>query len=218
MDNSIILTIYQIVVLLASVIIHEVSHGLMALKLGDDTAERAGRLTLNPVSHIDPFGSILLPLLLKLGGSPIIIGWAKPVPYNPHALYKDFIYGPLKVALAGPFANIFLALIFGIIGRLGEGFLSPIALGLIGFIVIINSFLAFFNLLPIPPLDGTKILTTFLPPRYADALENIGFAGTFILILFIYYLGGIIAYPALFTSYLFAGNGVLDATSQIFGL
>ncbi|MEK7076964.1 MAG: site-2 protease family protein, partial [Patescibacteria group bacterium] len=98
--------IFQLLVLVFSVMIHEISHGYMAERLGDPTARLAGRLTLNPLKHLDPFGSVLLPFLLYYFGSPVLLGWAKPVPYNPYNLHKDYQHGPLKVALAGPLSNI----------------------------------------------------------------------------------------------------------------
>ncbi|OGY57939.1 MAG: hypothetical protein A3D47_00670 [Candidatus Colwellbacteria bacterium RIFCSPHIGHO2_02_FULL_43_15] len=217
MENNIILIIFQIAVLLGSVIIHEVSHGLMALSLGDETAKDAGRLTLNPISHIDLFGSIILPLLLFVTHSPVILGWAKPVPYNPHALYKDYIYGPLKVALAGPLSNLALAFIFGLIIRLGSSFLSPVTLGFLSMIVFINCLLAIFNLIPIPPLDGSKILTIILPPRYSLALQNIGLGGIIILMIFIYYASDVIWLPAIMLFQLFAGSMGTQAFMAIFG-
>lgn len=209
MDNSILLIIFQIVVLLFSIMLHEISHGLMALRLGDQTAKDAGRLTLNPVSHLDPFGSIMLPLLLVMTQSPVVLGWAKPVPYNPNALYKDFRYGPLKVALAGPLSNLALALFFGLIIRLGMGILSPITLQLLGIIVLMNCFLAVFNLVPIPPLDGSKILSVILPRPYAQMIENIGLGGVFVVVLFLYFFGSIITVPAKVLFHLFTGVGVL---------
>lgn len=209
MDNTILLNIFQIVVLLFSVMLHEISHGLMALRLGDQTAKDAGRLTLNPVSHLDPFGSIILPLVLVMTNSPVVLGWAKPVPYNPNALYKDFRYGPLKVALVGPLSNLALALVFGFIIRLGMGILSPITLQLLGIIVLMNCFLAVFNLVPIPPLDGSKILSAILPRPYAEMIENIGLGGVFVIMIFLYFFGSIIIVPAQALFYLFTGVGVL---------
>src|SRR3989344_7002554 len=155
---DITLLIFQLAVLLGSVIIHEVAHGAMALRLGDDTAKLAGRLTLNPIKHLDVVGSFLFPLFLYFAKFPFILGWAKPVPYNPTRLYRDLRYGPLKVALAGPASNILVALIVGTILRLGSGFFSQEVVNLIGFIVFLNILLAIFNLIPIPPLDGSKII------------------------------------------------------------
>ncbi len=183
--DSLYITIFQFGVFIFSVIIHEVSHGLMALKLGDETAKNEGRLTLNHLKHIDPIGSIFLPLLLKLTNSSIIFGWAKPVPYNPFNLHKDFKYGPLKVALAGPFSNFGLAVFFALLMRLGVGFLPGIVVSLFGLIVFLNCLLAIFNLIPIPPLDGSKILTAVLPARYSLALQSVSTWGLILLLLFI---------------------------------
>src|SRR5882672_8661163 len=110
---DIIVTIFSLIVLLFSVIIHELAHGYVAQSLGDPTAKYAGRLTLNPLKHLDPFGSILLPLLLFITGSPFLVGWAKPVPINPYN-FRDQQWGGLKVAIAGPFSNISLAAVFGL--------------------------------------------------------------------------------------------------------
>ena len=183
--------LFQFAVLMFSVIVHEVSHGLMALKLGDETAKREGRLTLNPIPHIDPIGTILLPLILFLSKSPILLGWAKPVPYNPLALFKDFKYGPLKVALAGPLSNLAIALVFGLILR----FIPIIPYNMAPFIqiiVLINCLLFVFNMLPIPPLDGSKILTTFLPYEYARKLEEMGLMGILWVFLFLLLFPGFI--------------------------
>jgi len=184
--------IFQIAILLFSVVIHEVSHGAMAEHLGDQTARMMGRLTLNPLKHIDLFGSIILPFILIITNSPIVIGWAKPVPYNPNRLYKDRKYGPLKVALAGPAVNIIIALVFGLILRFGFPYLPDASILLIGFIVFLNMLLAFFNLIPIPPLDGSKILTVLLPPRYSFAVQSVGIGGIFFVFLFIFLFGGLL--------------------------
>ncbi len=177
--------IFQLIVLIFSVVLHEVSHGLMADRLGDPTARLAGRLTLNPLNHLDFFGSFLLPLLLFLTHSPIVLGWAKPVPYNPYLLTKDLKYGPLKVALIGPFMNLILAILFGFLIR----FLLPVIpktfLVFLSFIVFINLLLGVFNLIPIPPLDGSKILTIFLPQRYSLAFQKIGLEGIFLVVIFL---------------------------------
>src|SRR3989344_1362520 len=175
--DSITIHIFQILTFLFSVVVHEVSHGAMALKLGDDTAKNLGRLTLNPIPHLDPIGSILLPTLLIATGSPFVIGWAKPVPDNPFKLHKDLKYGPLKVALMGPASNLSLALIVGALIRLGGGFLNEVAISLLVQIVFINVLLAVFNLIPIPPLDGSKILTVFLPQDMSRALQSIEAGG-----------------------------------------
>lgn len=164
--EALLLPIFYIIVLLYSVVIHEVSHGLMADSLGDPTAKNLGRLTLNPLKHLDMFGSVLLPLLLFIVRSPFIIGYAKPVPYNPQNL-SDKKYGPAKVALAGPISNVALALIFGLSLRLmPDIFSSSLMPELFTFIIFLNLVLAIFNLFPIPPLDGHWLLMTFLPPRF----------------------------------------------------
>lgn len=183
--------IFTLVVLIFSVMIHEVAHGYSALSLGDPTAKLAGRLTFNPLKHIDPFGSILFPLLLSFAGLPVL-GWAKPVPYNPNNLTKDPRTGPLKVALAGPLSNILLALVFGLVARFGIIWFSSPAVGIFGFVAYLNLFLAMFNLVPIPPLDGSKILPLILPRRYAFAFDRVGFGGILIVMLFIYVFSGVL--------------------------
>ena len=159
-----------LVVLMLAVIVHEVAHGYAALLLGDPTAAQEGRLTLNPVPHIDLFGTIIVPGILLLTGAGILFGWAKPVPYNPYNLKGK--YGEAIVAVAGPGINIAIAIVFGLLFRFGNG-VFPEALGnggilealllLCGVVVPVNFFLAFFNLIPIPPLDGSKIVLTLLP-------------------------------------------------------
>ena len=157
------LTIFSLVILLFSVIMHEIAHGSVALQLGDNTAKNAGRLTLNPLKHIDAFGTVLLPLLLVLIRSPFVIGWAKPVPVNPYN-FRDQRWGALKVSIAGPATNFLIAIIFGLAIRflpLPETFKYLFSL-----IVIYNFVLALFNLIPIPPFDGSHILFSFLPTRF----------------------------------------------------
>lgn len=158
-------SIFYILILIMSVVIHEVSHGFMAEYFGDDTARNAGRLTLNPIKHLDLFGSILLPAVLILSQTGFLFGWAKPVPYNPNNL-RDRKWGTIAVAAAGVLANFFIAILFGIIIRLTSGMtLQPGFYFITSAIVIVNLALAIFNLVPIPPLDGSKILFSFLPER-----------------------------------------------------
>lgn len=166
--ETILTSIFWIVALLYSVVIHEVSHGATAYSLGDPTAKDLGRLTLNPIRHLDMFGSVLLPILsFFLGG--FLIGYAKPVPYNPLNL-RDRKYGPAKVAIAGPASNIALAVPFGLTLRfLPDIFSSSLVPELLGIVVMLNLFLAVFNLFPVPPLDGHWLLLTFLPAKFAGA-------------------------------------------------
>ena len=160
------LIVFELVVLVFSVILHEIAHGAVAYRLGDDTAYRLGRLTLNPVSHIDPFGSILLPLLLSLpllfGQTPVIVGWAKPVPYDPRFL-KDPKRGAGLIALAGPATNILIAVAFTILMAAFRG--NAALVMAFNYVVVMNLMLAVFNCVPIPPLDGSKMLEAILPDR-----------------------------------------------------
>ena len=180
----------QIIILLMSVIIHEVSHGTVAYMLGDPTAKYAKRLSLNPIRHLDLWGSFLVPLFLLIVRSPVLFGWAKPVPYNPYNL-KYQKWGPALVAGAGPGANLFIALVFGLLLRFIPWTHSTFSYALIqvfSLIVILNILLAVFNLVPIPPLDGSKILFTLIPSRFSHVqlfLERYGF---FILLFFIFFL------------------------------
>lgn len=169
-----------IVILILSVVIHEVAHGYAALWLGDRTAQYAGRLTLNPIKHLDLFGSIIIPLLLSFSG--VIFGWAKPVPYNPYNL-RNRRWGELLVALAGPASNILIAIIFGIVIRL-IGFDSDLTF-VAALIVQVNLVLAIFNLVPVPPLDGSKILFALLPPKYQHIRTFLERYGMILIIVFI---------------------------------
>lgn len=159
------LDIFKIVVFIMSVVIHEVSHGVMANSLGDSTAKDLGRITLNPFKHLDVFGSVILPVMLLLSNVGFVFGYAKPVPYNPMNL-NDRKYGPAKVAFAGPASNILLAVVFGILLRfMPDVFTSPLIPQLFLYIVWINLALAIFNLFPIPPLDGHWLLMAILPDK-----------------------------------------------------
>lgn len=180
---------FGIIVLIFSIVIHEFSHGWMADRLGDPTARYAGRLTLNPIPHIDPIGSVLLPLILLITGSSFMIGWAKPVPYNPYNL-KDQKKGPALVALAGPAINLLIAVIFGLAIRLMIAQDLPIYSDFITFfsiIVIYNILLAVFNLVPIPPLDGSKILFSVLPYSMRGVQETMERNSMLFLLLFIFF-------------------------------
>lgn len=159
--------IFLYIIIVLSAVVHEYSHGWMAYALGDPTAKRKGRLTLNPLKHLDPFGTVLIPLFLLFfaGG---FIGWAKPVPYNPHNLKGK--YGSAKVGAAGPGSNFFLALVFGLTVR----FISPESAMYVPLIWItyVNIFLGLFNLIPLPPLDGSKLLMNFFPQ--SRSLKKLG--------------------------------------------
>lgn len=152
------LIIFQLIVLLYSVILHEIAHGWAALKFGDHTAEYMGRLTLNPIPHLDMFGSILLPAMLYFGGSPFLFGWAKPVPVNESNL-KPYKLGSFAVSVAGVATNALLALFFIVIGVMadGEGVKTLAYIG-----AAVNMALALFNLIPLPPADGYRIIENFL--------------------------------------------------------
>ena len=183
--------IFSLIVLLFSVIIHEVSHGYAALMQGDKTAEYEGRLTLNPLPHIDMVGTIILPMIsLMLPGS-FLFGWAKPVPFNPYNL-KNKKWGEAIVAVAGPFSNLLLALIFGLFIRfyiVPHGLVAGPMASLCAIIVLVNVTLAVFNLVPIPPLDGSKILSAVLPQSWMNvrrAIERFGFIGVLIFLVFIW--------------------------------
>jgi Zn-dependent protease len=199
--------IFILIVWLLALVIHEVSHGWVAESLGDSTAKDLGRLSLNPLNHLDPIGSVLVPLFLFLSGSPILIGWAKPVPVNPYNL-RDKKYGMLKVALAGPLANFIVAVFFALVIR----FLPPSALNLVVFLQIImtyNLLLGFFNLIPIPPLDGSNILFSLLPEKFSE-IKNLLFKfGPFLLIFFVFFGFGYLSVFVSFVSRLLLGTKII---------
>lgn len=189
--NDFNLLIFQLIVLVMSVVIHEVSHGIVALWQGDQTAKFLGRLTLNPIKHLDLWGSFLVPLgLFVFSGGNFLFGWAKPVPYNPYNL-RNQKWGAAMVGAAGPLSNFILAVVFGIALRF-----FPVASELtilqnlfqfFVIIVMLNILLGVFNLVPIPPLDGSKLLFSMLPPhmeRIKIFLEQYGFA---ILLFFVFF-------------------------------
>ncbi len=178
--------ILQIVILIFSVVIHEVSHGYAAYFLGDPTAKYAGRLSFNPLKHLDPWGSVIIPLLLIVSNAGIIFGWAKPVPYNPYNL-RNQKYGSAIVGAAGPLSNLALALIAGVLMRtfLVLGIQDGFFLQILATVILINILLFVFNLLPIPPLDGSKVLFAVLPvsEHTKMVLDQYGFV---ILLAFIF--------------------------------
>ncbi len=188
--------IFYIAILIMSIVIHEVSHGFMAEYFGDDTARKAGRLTLNPIKHLDLFGSILLPAVLVFSNAGFIFGWAKPVPYNPYNL-RDIKWGTIWVAAAGILANFFIAIIFGLIIRFSFSFTLPSSFYFItSAIVIVNLALGIFNLVPIPPLDGSKILFSFLPESMDSVVFRYEQYALILLLIFIVFLSDYL-YPIL---------------------
>jgi Zn-dependent protease len=186
-----------VAVIVPSVILHEISHGAVAYLFGDDTAKKAGRLTLNPLAHVDPFGTVLLPLILSLSGVGAF-GYAKPVPVNPRKLRhprKQSLY----VSLAGPAVNISLALVAALLlrtvydGEVGRAFsVDDLALGpkLVFWLGFLNVILAVFNLLPIPPLDGSAVVERFLPARWWPTWLKYRQWGFGILLIFIFLIPG----------------------------
>ncbi len=182
--------IFQIAILIMSVVVHEVSHGFAARFYGDKTAEYEGRLTLNPVKHIDQFGSIIVPTLsFFLGG--FIFGWAKPVPYNPYNL-KPGRWPEAFVALAGPLSNICIAVIFSILIRFSSDISSPFV-AINASIVYINILLAIFNLMPIPPLDGSKLLFAVFPEKIYRLRNFFERYGLLLVVLFIFFAWSLVS-------------------------
>ena len=189
--------LYILPILLFSVIIHEIAHGWMALRLGDTTARDMGRLTLNPIPHIDPVGSILIPLFSLAVAGRVFIAWAKPVPVNP-ANFSQYRRDDILVSVVGPISNIFIALvctvIYIVIQKLDPGvdhanqlvndtftfFLKMFHGG-----IILNVVLAVFNLIPVPPLDGSHVVASLLPAELSVRYRRLGFAGIFIVLLLV---------------------------------
>ena len=218
--------IFIVAILILSVVIHEVSHGYIAYLLGDPTAKRAGRLSMNPLKHLDMTGSFIVPLMLILLKSSFVFGWAKPVPYNPYNL-KNQKWGPGLVAVSGPLSNFLIAGVFGLVSLFlpldqtvkteiglaavngaaifGTGY-APALFYFSSMVVWINVFLGIFNLIPIPPLDGSKVLFSFLPyNKFNNAqifLEKYGF---FILLFFLFFFSQILLPVVFFLFRLFLG-------------
>lgn len=193
MEQAIVL----IVILIFSVVIHELMHGVAADRLGDPTARYAGRLTLNPLPHLDLWGSIIVPASLALSPSPFIFGWAKPVPYNPFNLRADGFFGRFSEAIvagAGPLSNLSIALIFGLLIRLD---LFAAAGPIMFLVVYVNILLFVFNLIPIPPLDGSKVIEAFLPrsvrhgyQAWRARMEANPLLGMGLVLIVVFVLGG----------------------------
>lgn len=191
-----------VLILIISIILHELAHGYAADRMGDPTPRLAGRLTLNPMVHIDWFGSVLLPALLIFSGAPFVLGWAKPVPFNPHYL-DNKKWGGALVALAGPLTNIALALVFAAALQWIplSPFMSTVAIG----VVVTNIALAIFNLIPIPPLDGHHILFAVLPEKYDRLKQTLRNHSFLILIVFVLFIWQIISPLIMYLSRLLLG-------------
>lgn len=184
-------------VLIFSIVVHEVAHGWVAKQQGDPTAAMLGRITLNPIPHIDPIGSILVPILLSLAPGGIIFGWAKPVPVNPRN-FRNFKRGDILVSLAGVTANLILAILFTVLMAFSEWLirLAPdlattwlILRGMAEYGIVINFVLMLFNLIPIPPLDGSHVFAYLLPPKLAYRYRQIGMGGIMIVMLMLWITG-----------------------------
>ncbi|MDK1021721.1 MAG: site-2 protease family protein [Candidatus Hydrogenedentes bacterium] len=197
-------------ILLFSLCVHEAAHAAMAYYCGDDTARLQGRLTLNPLAHIDPLGTVILPLLLVILKAPFVFGWAKPVPFNPSKL-NNVRRDPVLIAMAGPASNLFLALFFAFTGRIyfllagGPASVPTLIFDFFFNMLLLNFILMLFNLIPIPPLDGHHVLNYFLPPRGQRAMQQIGPFGILIAIVLARPLFAI-AWPPL-RSFIFAALG-----------
>ena len=200
-------------VLLVSIVVHEVAHAWQARREGDDTAEKLGRITLNPIPHLDLFGSIIVPLSLYAmgtlsGGGGFLFGWAKPVPVNP-TKYRDYVRGDIRVSMAGIVSNLALAvistLLTAVVVKLASSGVGPVALmdtlylGL-QYALYINLLLAFFNLLPIPPLDGSHVLAHLLPKEVQAQYRQVGQYGILLLMGVLYFVPGafsVVLWPVL---------------------
>jgi Zn-dependent protease len=199
-------TIFYIAILIMSVVIHEVSHGFVAEHFGDTTARNAGRLTLNPLPHLDLFGSIILPALLIVTHAGFLLGWAKPVPYNPDN-FRDRRLGTLAVAAAGVSANFLLAFIFGFLIRFAPRFtdVPPGFYFITSAIVLVNLALGIFNLVPLPPLDGSKIVFSLLPESASAFMYNVERYSFILLIVFVMFFADILSPVLAFLFQLFTG-------------
>ena len=201
--------IFQIAILIMSVVIHEVSNGYVASMLGDETARYQGRLTLNPLKHLDPVGSIIVPTIPYFFRG-VIFGWAKPVPYNPYNL-RPGRWSEAMVAVAGPTSNIIISIIFGLLLRLSPVY--PAVFGgafiqITSMIVFINILLAIFNLMPIPPLDGSKLLFAVFPDKLFQMRAFFERYGLILVLFFIFFLWQLIFPVIIFIFRLITGFAI----------
>jgi Zn-dependent protease len=194
-------------VLLVSVVLHEVAHGWVALRQGDDTALRAGRLTLNPVPHIDPIGSIVVPMALLLMPGSVLFGWARPVPVDPRN-FRDYRRGDILVSLAGVAVNLLLAvacvalMVMAVwLARFAPGLalVWDVLYRMAGLGLILNLILTIFNLVPLPPLDGSHVVYHFLPPSVRGPYRSLGRYGLLVLMAMVFLVPGalrVVLWPA----------------------
>jgi len=201
------ITLISIVILIMSVVVHELSHGYMADRLGDPTPRLQGRLTLNPLKHLDPMGSVIVPLITSLWG--VTFGWAKPVEYNPYNI-KNKRQGEFLIAAAGPASNLAIALIFGTIIRFAVDMnnVSAPFIQVCTYIVVINIILAIFNLIPLPPLDGSKLLFALLPNQYGRLRMTLEMYAPFFILIVVFFLWKIVSPVIPFVFQLFTGVGL----------
>jgi len=185
--------IFPIAVLILSVVFHEVAHAWVARREGDDTAERLGRITLNPIPHLDPVGSFLVPVALALLPGGIIFGWARPVPINP-ANFRTPVWSDIRVSMAGIVVNLGLAVVFAILlsllDRTGGGEITGVLMEVAYYGILINLVLAIFNLIPIPPLDGSHVFAYLLPSSLRGSYRAVGGFGILLLIGLFYLVPG----------------------------
>lgn len=201
--------ILLISVLIFSIVVHEVAHAWQARREGDDTADRLGRITLNPLPHLDLMGSFIVPAVLYFSGTSFLFGWAKPVPVNP-ANYRDYVAGDIRVSMAGIVSNLILAVISTVLMAVvvkissvtgGLGVIGPPLMSALEYGIMINLILAFFNLVPIPPLDGSHVLAHALPADLAARYRQFSQYGILALMGIMYFVPGafsVILWPVFF--------------------
>lgn len=183
MNDSIF--IFQIIILIMSVVIHEISHGYTAELLGDPTPRLQGRLTLNPLKHLELFGSFLVPVLTSLTG--FTFGWAKPIEWNPYNI-KNKRVGEILISIAGPASNLLIAIVFGLIVRIFGNELPASFIQISVYVILINIVLAVFNMIPLPPLDGSKVLFSLLPPSMNNVRVTLERYSIFFFLILIFVL------------------------------